>query len=50
MPYPALAGRLEGGIQRAVMGGEVKAIKVTMGIYEHKGLQLTSYEWDSRFV
>jgi hypothetical protein len=34
--YPTLAGRIEGGIQRAVMGGEVEAIKVTMGIYEHK--------------
>jgi hypothetical protein len=50
VPYPAFAGRIEGGIQRAVMGGEVEAIKVTMGIYEHKRLQLTSYEWDGRFV
>jgi hypothetical protein len=36
VPYPALAGRIERSIQGAVMGGEVKAIKVTMGIYEHK--------------
>ena len=49
VPYPTLAGRIQGGIQGAVMGGEVKAIKVTMGIYEHKRLQLTSYEWDGRF-
>jgi hypothetical protein len=48
VPYPTLAGRIQGGIQRAVMGGKVEAIKVTMGIYEHKGLQLTSYEWDGR--
>jgi hypothetical protein len=36
VPDSTLAGRVERGIQRAVMGGEVKAIKVTMGIYEHK--------------
>jgi hypothetical protein len=36
VPYSALTGRIECSIQRAVVGGEVEAIKVTMGIYEHK--------------
>jgi hypothetical protein len=36
VPYPALTGRLEGGIQGAVVSGEVEAIQVAMGIYEHK--------------
>jgi hypothetical protein len=36
VPDSTLAGRIEGGIQGAVMGGKVEAIKVTMGIYEHK--------------
>jgi hypothetical protein len=36
VPYSAPTGRIQCGIQRAVMGGEVKAIKVTMGIYKHK--------------
>ena len=36
VPDPACARCVECGIQRAVMGGEVEAIKVTMGIYEHK--------------
>ncbi|MNL28425.1 hypothetical protein D3C87_1500670 [compost metagenome] len=36
VPHSTLARRIEGGIQRAVMGGEVEAIKVTMGIYKHK--------------
>ena len=36
VPYSALTGRIQCSIQRAVMGGEVEAIKVTMGIYKHK--------------
>jgi hypothetical protein len=36
VPYPALTGRIECSVQGAVVGGEVEAIKVTMGIYEHK--------------
>ncbi|MNT89042.1 hypothetical protein D3C72_2297010 [compost metagenome] len=48
VPYPALPGSLQGSIQGAVVGGQVEAIKVTMGIYEHKGLQLTSNGWDGR--
>jgi hypothetical protein len=48
VPYSTLTGRIEGGIQRAVMGGEVEAIKVTMGIYEHKRAATTSYEWEGR--
>jgi hypothetical protein len=36
VPYPALPGRIKRGIQGAVVGGEVKTIEVTMGIYEHK--------------
>ncbi len=36
MPDPTLAGRIKCSIQRAIMGGEVEAIKMTMGIYEHK--------------
>jgi hypothetical protein len=34
--YPALTGRVEGGIQGAIVGSEIEAIKVAMGIYEHK--------------
>ncbi|MCY1399052.1 hypothetical protein D9M71_141010 [compost metagenome] len=40
VPYPTLPGSFQGSIQGALVGGQVKAIKVTMGIYEHKGLQL----------
>jgi hypothetical protein len=36
VPDSALPGRVECSIQGAVVGGEVKAIEVTMGIYEHK--------------
>jgi hypothetical protein len=36
MPNPTLAGRIESSIEGAFVGGKVKAIKVTMGIYEHK--------------
>jgi hypothetical protein len=36
VPYPALSGGIKGGIEGAVVGSEIKAIKVTMGIYEHK--------------
>ncbi|MNS47960.1 hypothetical protein D3C72_805120 [compost metagenome] len=46
VPYPALPGGIQGSIQGAVVGGQVEAIEVTMGIYEHKGLQLTSNGWD----
>ena len=35
-----LPGRFQRGIQGAVVGGKVEAIKVAMGIYEHKGLKL----------
>jgi hypothetical protein len=34
--YPALTGCIESSIQGSVVGGEVKAIEVAMGIYEHK--------------
>ena len=36
VPYPAQTGRIKCSIQGAVVGGEVEAIKVAMGIYEHK--------------
>jgi hypothetical protein len=35
MPDPALAGRLQGGIEGALMGTEVKTVEVAMRIYEH---------------
>jgi hypothetical protein len=33
---PAFPGRIKRGIEGAVVGGKVKSIEVTMGIYEHK--------------
>jgi len=36
VPNPTQTGRIECGIQGAVVGGEVEAIKVAMGVYEHK--------------
>src|SRR6059058_6249155 len=43
----ALTSRFEGRVKRAGMFGKVEAIKVAMGIYEHKAAT-TSYEWDGR--
>jgi hypothetical protein len=36
VPDPTLAGRFQGGVEGTAVLGEVKAIKVAMGIYEHK--------------
>ena len=36
VPDPALTSRFQGGVEGAAVRGEVKAIKVAMGIYEHK--------------
>ena len=36
VPDVALPGRIQRGIQGTVVNGEVEAIKVTMGIYEHR--------------
>jgi hypothetical protein len=42
VPYSALARCLKGGIEGAVVLGKVEAIKVAMGIYEHRKLRLES--------
>jgi hypothetical protein len=42
MPYPTLACGVESSIKGAAVLGKVEAIKVAMGIYEHKKLQLES--------
>jgi hypothetical protein len=36
VPDSALTGGLKGSIQGSVVGGEIEAIEVAMGIYEHK--------------
>jgi hypothetical protein len=36
VPYPTLAGSLKSGVEGTVVLGEVEAIKVAMGIYEHR--------------
>jgi len=36
MPDPALPRRLQGSIERALVGAEVKPVKVAMRIYEHE--------------
>ena len=38
---PALAGRLKGGVEGTAVLGKVEAIKVAMGIYEHRNLSLS---------
>ncbi|GLO10090.1 hypothetical protein PPUJ20005_40590 [Pseudomonas putida] len=35
MTDPALTGRLQGSIEGALVGTQVKTVKVAMGIYEH---------------
>ena len=35
MPDPAFARSLQGSIERALVGTQVKTVKVAMGIYEH---------------
>lgn len=35
MPHPAITRRLQRSIERALMGTEVKTVKVAMGVYEH---------------
>ncbi|BCS45626.1 hypothetical protein Pta6605_39570 [Pseudomonas amygdali pv. tabaci] len=47
MPDPSATGGIEGCIQRAVVLGKVKAIKVTMGIYKH-GLKHNYIVWVGR--
>jgi hypothetical protein len=42
VPYSALARCLKGGIEGAAVLGKVEAIKVAMGIYEHRKLRLES--------
>ena len=36
VPDPTLAGRFQGGVEGTAVLGEVEAIKVAMGIYEHR--------------
>ncbi|MAL92130.1 MAG: hypothetical protein CMK94_11620 [Pseudomonas sp.] len=42
MPDSARAGCIERCIERAVMGGQVESVKVTVGIYQHGGRNLLS--------
>jgi hypothetical protein len=42
MPYPALARGFKRSVKGPGMLGEVKAVKVAMGIYEHKKVRLKS--------
>lgn len=42
VPYPTLARSFKGGVEGAAVLGQVEAIKVAMGIYEHRDLQLES--------
>lgn len=42
VPYPTLASGFEGRVEGAAVLGEVEAIKVAMGIYEHRNLRLKS--------
>ncbi|OII58365.1 hypothetical protein BIW19_28880, partial [Pseudomonas putida] len=35
MPDPALTRRLQGSIEGALVGAQVKTVEVAMGIYEH---------------
>ena len=48
VPDPALTRRVERRIQGARMFGEIKTVKVAMGIYKHKKATTTSYGWDGR--
>ena len=41
VPYPTLAGSFKGGVEGAAVLGKVEAIKVAMGIYEHRNLSLS---------
>ncbi|BBU44032.1 hypothetical protein PPTS312_19470 [Pseudomonas putida] len=35
VPHPTLTRRLQGSIEGALMGAQVKTVEVAMGIYEH---------------
>jgi hypothetical protein len=35
VPHSTVTGRLQGGIEGAVVGAQVKSVEVAMGIYEH---------------
>ncbi|GLH48628.1 hypothetical protein RS3R2_23130 [Pseudomonas lactis] len=41
VPYPTLAGSFKGGVEGAAVLGKVEAIKVAMGIYEHRNQGLS---------
>ena len=36
MPHPAITRRLQGGVQRTVVGTQIKAIKMAVGVNEHR--------------
>ena len=38
LAYTALPGGVQGGVQRAIVGGQVKAIQVAVGVDQHAGL------------
>ncbi|RMQ84193.1 hypothetical protein ALP97_05217 [Pseudomonas salomonii] len=48
VPYPTLACRFQGGIEGAAVLGKVEAIKVAVGIYEHRKVRLNSWEVSGR--
>ncbi|GLR35959.1 hypothetical protein GCM10011247_13560 [Pseudomonas plecoglossicida] len=35
MPYAPFTGSLQGGIEGALVGAQVKTVEVAMGVYEH---------------
>ena len=41
VPYSTLTGSLKGSIKGTAVLGKVEAIKVAMGIYEHRNLSLS---------
>jgi hypothetical protein len=48
VPYSTLARSFKGSVKGATMLGKVEAIKVAMGIYEHRNVQLESRKVSGR--
>ncbi len=47
MPYPTLAGRLQGGVEGTLVGTEIETVEVAMGIYEHGNTTHIRKRWKS---